>query len=86
LIFFLKVLGAVAALVLGIYLGGSGRAQSPEEISARLGKGYHRKPKRHFMWLNYLKVGQRGSERRRKRQHFKTAIAKDFPKKRSEDD
>jgi hypothetical protein len=38
------------------------------------------------MWLNYLKVGQRGSERRRERRHFKTAIARDLPKKNSEDD
>jgi len=86
LIFFLKILAAVAALALGIYLGGAGQAQSSEEISARLGKGHKRKAKNHFMWLNYLKVGQRGSERRRERRHFKTAIARDLPKKNSEDD
>jgi len=85
LVLFLKILAGVAALALGIYLGGTPYTQSPEEVSARMGKGQPRRAKRHFMWLNYLKVGQRASDRRRQRRHFRTAVATDPPKKRSEE-
>jgi hypothetical protein len=85
LVLFLKILVGVAALALGIYLGGTRYTQSPEEVSARMGKGRPRKAKRHFMWLNYLKVGERASERRRERRHFKTAVTRDRSQKRSED-
>ena len=81
MVLFLKVLGGVAAFALGIYLGTGRYTQSFDEVNARLGKGLPRKPKRHFMWLNYLKVGQRGSERRRGRRHFKTAVARDRSKR-----
>jgi len=76
-ILFLKVLGGIVALGLGIYLGGGSYNQSPEEIEMRLGKGQPRKVKRHFMWLNYMKANPRASELRRGREHFKTAVAKD---------
>ena len=85
MVLFLKILVGVAALALGIYLGGARYTQSPEEVSARMGKGRPRKAKRHFMWLNYLKVGERASERRRERRHFKTAVTRDRSQKRSED-
>lgn len=85
MVLFLKILAGVAALALGIYLGGTPYTQSPEEVSARMGKGLPRRAKRHFMWLNYLKVGERASERRRERRHFKTAVARDRPEKRSQD-
>jgi len=85
LVLFLKILGGVAALALGVHLGRGHYSQSPEEISARLGRGQPRKAKRHFMWLNYLKVGPRGSERRRGRRHFKTAVARDRPNERPGD-
>lgn len=76
---FLKILGGIAALALGIYLGSGRYAQTPEEVAARLGKGIPRKAKRHFIWLNLLKVGPRGSDRRRGRRHFKTAVSRDAP-------
>ena len=73
------ILGGIAALALGIYLGGGRYTQTPEDVAARLGKGIPRKAKRHFIWLNLLKVGPRGSDRRRGRQHFKTAASRDTP-------
>lgn len=76
---FLKILGGIAALALGIYLGGARYEQTPEEVATRLGKGIPRKAKRHFIWLNLLKVGPRGSDRRRGRRHFKTAVSRDGP-------
>ena len=85
MILFLKILGGVAALALGIFLGTGRYSQSPEEVAARLGKGQPRKAKRHFMWLNYLKANQRASQRRRGRERFKTAIARDEPEERSRD-
>ncbi len=85
MILFLKILGGVAALALGIFLGTGRYSQSPEEVAARLGKGQPRKAKRHFMWLNYLKSNQRASQRRRGRERFKTAIARDEPEERSRD-
>jgi hypothetical protein len=75
-ILFLKILGGVAALALGVYLGMGEFRQTPEEIEARLGTGRRRKAKRHFMWLNYLKPQKRASERRAVRHRFKTATAK----------
>ena len=60
-----------------MYLGGSPYTQSQAEIEARLGVGQPRKAKRHFMWLDFLKANERGSDRRRTRSHFKTAVARD---------
>ena len=60
-----------------MYLGGSPYTQTQGEIEARLGDGRPRKAKRHFMWLDYLKAHERGSDRRRTRTHFKTAVARD---------
>ena len=85
MVLFLKILVGVAALALGMYLGGGGYTQTPDEVEARLGKGLPRRAKRHFMWLNYIKVGERASERRRERRRFKTAVARDPSQKRSED-
>ena len=77
MILFLQILGAIAAVALGMYLGGGRYTQSQAEIEARLGVGQPRKPKRHFMWLDFLKANERGSDRRRTRSHFKTAVARD---------
>ncbi len=85
MVLFLKILGGVLALAFGVYLGAGNFNQSQDEVAARLGKGQPRKAKRHFMWLNYLKANPRGSERRRGRQHFKTAVARDQPEERSKD-
>ena len=76
-ILFLKILGGVAAVALGIFLGGGRYTQSQAEIEARLGVGKPRRAKRHFMWLDYFKAHERPSDRRRTRQHFKTAVARD---------
>ncbi len=86
MILFLKILGGLAAVALGMYLGTGRYSQTHDEISARLGTGRRRKAKRHFMWLNYLKVGKRGSDRRRGRQRFRTAVAQDPHEKDSKDD
>jgi len=85
LVLFLKILGGVVALALGIYLGGGSYTQSTEEVAARLGKGQPRKAKRHFMWLNYLKTTPRASQQRRRRQYFKTVVARGRPEKGRED-
>ena len=77
MILFLKILGGVAALALGLFLGGGRYTQSIEDVEARLGGGKPRRAKRHFMWLNYFKADERASDRRRTRPHFKTAVARD---------
>jgi hypothetical protein len=81
-ILFLKILGGLGAVALGIYLGGGGYTQSQEEIEARLGVGQPRKAKRHFMWLDWLTAIKPASDRRRHRTPFKTAV----PRKRDERD
>jgi hypothetical protein len=82
MILFLKILGGLGAVALGIYLGGGGYTQSQEEIEARLGTGQPRKAKRHFMWLDWLTAIKPASDRRRNRTPFKTAV----PKRRDERD
>ncbi len=77
MILFLKILGGLGAVALGIFLGAGRYTQTQKEIEVRLGGGIPRKPKRHFMWLDLLKAHERGSERRRPRAHFKTAVARD---------
>ena len=77
MILFLQILGGLAAVALGIFLGGGRYTQSQREIEARLGGGKPRRAKRHFMWLDYFKAHERGSDRRRTRAHFKTAVARD---------
>ena len=54
MIVFLQILGALAAVALGFYLGYAPYSQSQEEIEARMGTGKPRRAKRHFMWLNYV--------------------------------
>jgi hypothetical protein len=76
-ILFLKILGGIAAVGLGVFLGGSRYTQSQAEIEARMGSGKPRKAKRHFMWLNFVKAKDRASVRRRNRQPFKTTVARD---------
>ena len=77
MILFLQILGALAAVALGFYLGYAPYSQSQEEIEARLGSGKPRRSKRHFMWLNYFKADERASTRGRPRQRFKTVVASD---------
>ena len=54
---FLKILGGIAALVLGVYLGTAGRYESdPEELDRALGPGGRsRKVKRSFTPLGWLR-------------------------------
>jgi len=77
MIVFLQILGALAAVALGFYLGYAPYSQSREEIEARMGTGKPRRAKRHFMWLNYFKTDERASTRGRTRQRFKTAVPRD---------
>ena len=77
MILFLQILGGLAAVALGIFLGGGRYTQSQREIEARLGVGIPRRAKRHFMWLDYFKADERASDRRRTRPRFKTAVARD---------
>ena len=74
---FLKILGGIAALALGLFLGGGRYTQTQEEIEYRMGAGKPRRAKRHFMWLNYFKAEERASTRGRSRQRFKMAVARD---------
>lgn len=76
MILFLQIIGGIAAVALGIYFGGGRYTQTLEEVDARLGVGKPRKAKRHFMWLDFLKADVRGSDRRRTRNHFQTAVAR----------
>ena len=77
----LKILGGVAALLLGVWLGLGTNRQTAEDMDLELalGKGRPRKVKRHFMWLNYLKADKRASERRARststRGRFRTAVS-----------
>ena len=77
MILFLQILGGLAAVALGFYLGNGRYTQSQAEIEARLGGGKPRRAKRHFMWLNYFKADERASDRRRTRPRFKTVVARD---------
>lgn len=77
MILFLQILGGLAAVALGIFLGSSSFTQTQHEIEARLGVGKPRRRKGHFMWLDFMKAKERGSDRRRSREYFKTAVARD---------
>ena len=77
MILFLQILGGLAAVALGFYLGNGRYTQSQQEIAARLGGGKPRRAKRHFMWLNYFRADERASERGRTRQRFKMVVARD---------
>lgn len=81
---FLMILGGVASLALGIWLGLGRYDQSPSDLERRLGeKGQRRKAKRHFMYLDYLRPGSKGSERKKRsqRSRFRTVS----PKRPSQD-
>ena len=67
MILFLQILGGIAAVALGFYLGNGRYTQTQAEIEARLGGGKPRRAKRHFMWLNYFRTVERASDRGRKR-------------------
>jgi hypothetical protein len=83
MVLFLKILGGVAALALGVFLGTGRYTQTTDDIDARLqSSGQPRKTKSHFMWLNYFRAVQRGSDRRRSQSgpRFKTAVSRDVTK------
>ncbi len=77
MILFLQILGGLAAVAFGFYLGNGRYAQTQEEIEARMGSGKPRRSKRHFMWLNYLKADERASVRGRERQRFQMVVGRD---------
>ena len=77
MILFLQLVGALAAVALGFYLGNGRYTQSQQEIEARLGGGKPRRAKRHFMWLNYFRADERASDRGRIRPRFKMVVARD---------
>jgi hypothetical protein len=69
-VLFLKLLGGIAALGLGIYLGLAGQFRAdPREIDRALsGQGSTRRAKRHFTPLGWLrKTDERSSHLRRRR-------------------
>ncbi|MFC1661291.1 hypothetical protein ACFL3S_07565 [Gemmatimonadota bacterium] len=77
MVLFLKIVGGILALAIGVYLGWSGQfRQTPEELDKALGmSGRTRKVKRQFTPLDWLRKDQRGSHRRRRsHQPFKTAV------------
>ena len=63
---FLKILGAILALGLGLYLGAPGRyMQKPEEIDKALeGGGKTWRTKKHYTWLGWLRKDERASQAR----------------------
>ena len=66
---FLKILGGLLALGIGLYMGGAGQYRpDQEEIEKALdGTGYSKKTKRHFTPLGWLRQNQeRGSRLRRR--------------------
>ncbi len=77
MILFLKILGGLGAVGLGIFLGAGRYTQTQQEIEVRMGGGKPRRAKRHFMWLDYFKAQERGSLRRRSRARFQTVVARD---------
>ena len=77
MLLFLKILGGLGAVALGMFLGTGRYTQTQQEIDVRLGGGKPRRAKRHFMWLDLLRTSERGSNRGRPRARFKTAVARD---------
>ena len=65
----LKILGAVLALAIGLYLGSAGRYRpDEEEIEKALGEtGYSRRVKTHFTPLGWLRNTQERSSHVRRR-------------------
>jgi hypothetical protein len=68
-VLFLKILGGILALAVGIYLGSAGRYRAdPEEIEKALSEGGRtRKVKRHFTLFGWLRQNQERSSRVRRR-------------------
>jgi hypothetical protein len=66
---FLKILGGVLALGVGLYMGSSGRYHvDPDEIDKALTeRGYSKKAKRHFTPLGWLRNTQERSSHIRRR-------------------
>lgn len=84
--FILKLIGAILALFLGVYLGMGRFEQSNEELDKALGEDSGpRRVRRHFMFLDLgRKTLTRGSDVRRTRRHFQTVHPdKDRPTKPS---
>jgi len=72
----LKILGGVAALLLGVWFGLPGRYdQSASEIERVMSRGGSRRNrvKRAFTPLDWFRRDERGSERRASRRYFGTA-------------
>lgn len=71
MVLFLKILGALAALALGIYLGWGGPYRPDPELIERAldGHGQRRKVRRHFTPLGWLRgrLERASRERRRSR-------------------
>lgn len=64
---FLKIVGGLAALGLGVWLGMPGKfEQTPEQIEDSLGvRRASRKATRHFTPLDWIRPKQRPSDKRR---------------------
>lgn len=78
----IKILGALAALALGLWLGLPGRyTQTPDELDEAMRRGGARRNqvRRHFTPLDWLRKEQRGSVRRRQRRYFETATPENDP-------
>lgn len=84
---FLKILGGILALALGIYLGLSGQYRpDPEELDRVLGPGGRtRRAKRRFTLFGWMRMPEeRPSHQRRRRssgRHF-DLVAPDVPEKK----
>jgi hypothetical protein len=86
---FLKILGGIVALVLGIYLGLAGQYRSdPEELDRSLGPGGRtRKVRRRFTLFGWMRMPEeRPSHQRRRRSSRRRfdLVAPDSPEKKKE--
>ena len=73
----LQIIGAVAALFLGFWLGLPGRyTQDQDDIERAMDRGGARRNtvKRRFTLINWFSKDRMGSDRRRVRRHFTTAV------------
>ena len=73
----LKIIGAVVALVLGLWLGLPGRyTQDQDDIERAMNQGGARRNtvKKRFTFINWYSNDRKGSDRRRVRRHFTTAV------------
>ena len=84
----LKILGAIAALGFGVYLGMAGQYRpDPEELDQALGPGgVTRKVKRRFTLIGWLRMSEERSSHKRRRRGSTRRFDLLAPEKSKKDD